>query len=93
MELYLNVLKATAQKRSLRLTVVDDAIYKHFRTEFPKLRVDVFDEAASKTVDMKLKWNAFCSKYKEEDKYVAFFCLCSFRPSVLPLVPLFVAYA
>lgn len=48
----------------LRLTPLDDTIYKLFREEFPKLDVKVIDENKLKSNLSKAKWRPFCERFK-----------------------------
>lgn len=48
----------------LRLTPVDDIIYRTFREEFPKFDVKLLIEDDLKCADSKAKWRPFCEKFK-----------------------------
>lgn len=49
----------------LRLTPLDDSIYKIFRCEFPDLNVRVIDEDQLKSPESKSKWRVYCDRFKE----------------------------
>lgn len=49
----------------LRLTPLDDSIYKIFRCEFPDLDVRVINEDQLKSPESKSKWRVYCDKFKE----------------------------
>lgn len=48
----------------LRLTPIDELIYKAFREEFPKLDVKIINEDELKSKESKEKWRPFCEKFK-----------------------------
>lgn len=50
--------------KHLRLTPVDDFIYKAFREEFPSLDIKVIYENELKSTKEKLKWRPFCERFK-----------------------------
>lgn len=49
----------------LRLTPLDDTIYKIFREDFPNLDVKVINEDELKSFEGKAKWRQFCEKFKK----------------------------
>nr|CAG4646683.1 EOG090X0HAI [Macrothrix elegans] len=63
-EIYFNLLSAVDPK-SLRLTRLDDDIYKHFRESFPNLEIKELDQEALKSPESKAVWRDFCETYKE----------------------------
>lgn len=54
----------SADPKLLRLTPIDDFIYKAFREEFPILEVTVIKENELKSTKEKEKWRPFCEKFK-----------------------------
>lgn len=54
----------SADPKHLRLTPIDDLIYKAFREEFPNLDVTVIDENELKSKKEKEKWRPFCERFK-----------------------------
>lgn len=54
----------SADPKLLRLTPVDDLIYKAFREEFPILDVRIIDENDLKSKKEKDKWRPFCERFK-----------------------------
>ncbi|GFO42026.1 polysaccharide biosynthesis domain containing 1 [Plakobranchus ocellatus] len=50
----------------LRLTKIDDKIYKQFREEFPDFDVANIKEDDLKTPEAKQKWRNFCESFKGE---------------------------
>ncbi|KCV71832.1 hypothetical protein H696_01251 [Fonticula alba] len=51
----------------LRLTRIDDAIYEHFRKEFPDFDLSSVDDDILKgTEAKKAKWREFCNKYEHQ---------------------------
>ncbi|KRT81843.1 hypothetical protein AMK59_5730, partial [Oryctes borbonicus] len=63
-EIYFNIL-CSVDPRLLKLTPVDDTIYKIFREEFPTLDVRVINEDELKCVKGKAKWRPFCERFKK----------------------------
>nr|CAH0108409.1 unnamed protein product [Daphnia galeata] len=63
-EIYFNLLSSVDPK-VLRLTKMDDQLYKHFRETFPELNVASVTEDELKSTDAKEVWRAFCEIYKE----------------------------
>lgn len=49
----------------LRLTQIDEAIYKAFREEFPDLDVRIINEDELKSKEGKAKWRPFCERFKD----------------------------
>lgn len=49
----------------LRLTKLDDQLYKHFRETFPELSVALVTEEQLKSAQAKECWRPFCDSYKE----------------------------
>lgn len=49
----------------LKLTPVDDTIYKIFREEFPTLDVRIINEDELKCTKGKAKWRPFCERFKK----------------------------
>ncbi|CAG9835550.1 unnamed protein product [Diabrotica balteata] len=62
-EVYFNIL-CSVDPKLLKLTPVDDLIYKVFREEFPKLEVEVIKENELKSTKEKGKWRPFCERFK-----------------------------
>ncbi|XP_050507194.1 protein PBDC1 [Diabrotica virgifera virgifera] len=62
-EVYFNIL-CSVDPKLLKLTPVDDLIYKVFREEFPKLEVEVIIENELKSTKEKSKWRPFCERFK-----------------------------
>lgn len=54
----------SADPKLLRLTPIDDLIYKAFREEFPTLDVRIIDENDLKSKKEKDKWRPFCERFK-----------------------------
>lgn len=50
--------------RYLKLTPLDDHIYKSFRDEFPTLDVRVMLESELKSATGKEKWRPYCERFK-----------------------------
>lgn len=50
--------------KHLKLTPMDDTIYKIFREEFPTLDVKVINENELKSTKEKAKWRPFCERFK-----------------------------
>lgn len=48
----------------LKLTPLDDTIYKIFREEFPTLDVSKIDENHLKSTEEKAKWRPYCERFK-----------------------------
>nr|CAG4635165.1 EOG090X0HAI [Alona affinis] len=63
-EIYFNLL-SSVDPRILRLTKIDNDIYKHFRETFPKMDVATFSQDEIKTPEAKETWRTFCETYKE----------------------------
>ncbi|XP_022899875.1 protein PBDC1 [Onthophagus taurus] len=63
-EIYFNIL-CSVDPKLLKLTPLDDTIYKIFREEFPKLDVKVIDENKLKCPASKAKWRPFCERFKK----------------------------
>ncbi|CAH1109235.1 unnamed protein product [Psylliodes chrysocephalus] len=62
-EVYFNIL-CSVDPKLLKLTPVDDIIYRIFREEFPKLDVEVIKEDELKSTKEKAKWRPFCERFK-----------------------------
>ncbi|OLY84653.1 Protein PBDC1 [Smittium mucronatum] len=59
--------------RDIRLTKVDDEIYKEFREIFPDLNVEFLQEDSDfKSPEMKAKWREFINRYEKKVKDFAF---------------------
>lgn len=58
-------LLCSVDPKFLKLTPLDDLVYKIFREEFPKLDVTVIHEEELKSPDGKAKWRAFCERFKD----------------------------
>nr|CAG4648982.1 EOG090X0HAI [Polyphemus pediculus] len=63
-EIYFNLLSSIDPK-ILRLTKLDDQIYKEFRALFPSLSVAVINQDEIKSPEAKECWRSFCENYKE----------------------------
>eukprot|EP01006_Ploeotia_vitrea_P048006 TRINITY_DN67184_c9_g1_i1.p1 TRINITY_DN67184_c9_g1~~TRINITY_DN67184_c9_g1_i1.p1 ORF type:complete len:182 (+),score=98.47 TRINITY_DN67184_c9_g1_i1:78-623(+) len=64
-ETYQNLLPVFADKTKLKLTKIDNVIYKHFRETFPKLDIAELDEDFIKSKEQKALWRLFCNVYKD----------------------------
>ncbi|WAR20816.1 PBDC1-like protein [Mya arenaria] len=64
-ETYSNLISSVDPK-VLKLTRLDDDIYKHFRGEFPDLNVKELDVDFLKTPEQKEKWRKFCMQYDQQ---------------------------
>ncbi|KAK4882951.1 hypothetical protein RN001_006270 [Aquatica leii] len=62
-EVYFNLLSSVDAKL-LRLTPLDDTIYRLFREEFPIFDVSLVDENKLKSTQEKAKWRPFCERFK-----------------------------
>ncbi|XKL69373.1 hypothetical protein PGB90_007142 [Kerria lacca] len=62
-EVHFNLLSSVDTKL-LRLTPIDEEIYKHFREQFPGLKLDTVDEDHMKSNEQKEIWRNFCEHYK-----------------------------
>lgn len=79
METYWTLLSAFPGSK-LRLTKLDDAIYAHFRREFPDLDVKgPLDEDAMKSKDGKEKWRKFIQEYENTVEDYNFGCMVRSR--------------
>lgn len=54
----------SADPKHLRLTSIDDLIYKAFREEFPNLDITFINESELKSTKEKEKWRPFCERFK-----------------------------
>ncbi|RZC42256.1 PBDC1, partial [Asbolus verrucosus] len=63
-EIYFNIL-CSVDPKFLKLTPLDDVIYKFFREEFPTLRINVIYEDELKSDRGKDKWRPFCERFKK----------------------------
>ncbi|EFA12213.2 Protein PBDC1-like Protein [Tribolium castaneum] len=63
-EIYFNIL-CSVDPKYLKLTPIDDIIYKEFREEFPNLRLNIIEENELKSEKSKAKWRPFCEKFKK----------------------------
>nr|CAG4651450.1 EOG090X0HAI [Simocephalus serrulatus]SVE94592.1 EOG090X0HAI [Simocephalus serrulatus] len=63
-EIYFNLLSSVDPK-VLRLTKLDDQLYKHFRETFPDLNVASVTEDQLKSAQAKECWRPFCDSYKD----------------------------
>ncbi|XP_019866258.2 protein PBDC1 [Aethina tumida] len=61
--IYFNIL-CSADPKLLKLTPIDDTIYKIFREEFPTLDLHVIEENELKSTKEKAKWRPFCERFK-----------------------------
>ncbi|CAH0552934.1 unnamed protein product [Brassicogethes aeneus] len=61
--IYFNIL-CSADPKLLKLTPIDDIIYKIFREEFPTLDLHVINENELKSTKEKAKWRPFCERFK-----------------------------
>ncbi|CAO3648674.1 putative polysaccharide biosynthesis protein [Cunninghamella echinulata] len=52
----------------LRLTSIDDEIYKDFEETFPEINVQHLDESQFKSVEGKEKWRLWINKYEKRVK-------------------------
>lgn len=64
-EIYFNLISSVDPK-ILRLTKIDDDIYKHFREAFPELKVKVVTQDQLKSDEAKETWRNFCEAYKDQ---------------------------
>ncbi|XP_057665909.1 protein PBDC1 [Diorhabda carinulata] len=62
-EVYFNIL-CSVDPKLLKLTPVDDIIYKVFREEFPKMELEVINENELKSTKEKAKWRPYCERFK-----------------------------
>ncbi|XP_023013751.1 protein PBDC1 [Leptinotarsa decemlineata] len=62
-EIYFNIL-CSADPKHLKLTPLDDLIYKIFREEFPDLNITVIVENELKSTKEKAKWRPYCERFK-----------------------------
>ncbi|GAB1603950.1 protein PBDC1-like [Argonauta hians] len=54
----------------LHLSQLDENIYKHFKSFFPAMSVNILDEDELKSESSKTKWRQFCEEYKSSiDEY------------------------
>ncbi len=65
-ETYFKLLGAFKEKKKLRLTAVDDSLYKHFREVFPDFNVHKIDEEAMKNEKSKEHWRPFLMQYEKD---------------------------
>ncbi|VEN54812.1 unnamed protein product [Callosobruchus maculatus] len=63
-EIHFNLL-CSVDPQSLKLTPLDDLIYKVFREEFPDLKIDILREDDLKNPKAKEKWRPFCEQFKD----------------------------
>lgn len=54
----------SADPKLLRLTPIDDLIFKAFREEFPNLDIKIINENELKSKKEKEKWRPFCERFK-----------------------------
>lgn len=64
-EIYFNLISSVDPK-ALRLTKIDNEIYKHFREAFPDLSIGVMTHDMLKSDEAKEKWRTFCEIYKDQ---------------------------
>ncbi|KAK7499319.1 hypothetical protein BaRGS_00009294 [Batillaria attramentaria] len=64
-EVYFNLI-SSVDPALLRLTPVDDEIYRKFRETFPDMKVDQVDEEELKSPEGKQKWREFCEAFKDK---------------------------
>ncbi|KAJ8941315.1 hypothetical protein NQ318_017855 [Aromia moschata] len=63
-EVYFNVNLVLRGSKYLKLTPVDDTIYRIFREEFPMLDIRLIKEDELKSTEEKAKWRPFCERFK-----------------------------
>nr|CAI5862946.1 unnamed protein product [Callosobruchus analis] len=63
-EIHFNLL-CSVDPQSLKLTPLDDVIYKVFREAFPDLKIDILKEDDLKSPKAKEKWRPFCEQFKD----------------------------
>lgn len=63
-EVYFNLL-CSVDTKQLRITPIDDLIYREFRKEFPDMDVKVIDENHLKSTEEKAKWRPFCERFRD----------------------------
>ncbi|XP_043939330.1 protein PBDC1 isoform X3 [Protopterus annectens] len=61
-EVYFNLI-SSVDPQFLRLTKVDDVIYKEFREAFGSMKIDILDPAELKSDQAKERWRPFCMKF------------------------------
>jgi len=73
-ETHSKLLSAFSEKKKLKLTQLDDAIYTHFRSHFPasSFALHPLPESALKSESAKKKWRVFCESYAKEEKILDF---------------------
>eukprot|EP00744_Colponema_vietnamica_P034413 GILI01058075.1.p1 GENE.GILI01058075.1~~GILI01058075.1.p1 ORF type:complete len:204 (-),score=20.52 GILI01058075.1:33-584(-) len=64
-EVYFRLI-STADQSRLRLTKIDNEIYRHFRNSFPEMKLDLIEEDRLKSESSKRKWREFCNAYNGE---------------------------
>ncbi|KAL3277202.1 hypothetical protein HHI36_012553 [Cryptolaemus montrouzieri] len=62
-EVYFNLL-CSVDPKLLKITPIDDLIYKLFREEFPTMDLKVIVESHLKSTKEKEKWRPFCERFK-----------------------------
>lgn len=62
-EVYMKIIK-TVDPAKIKLTNVDDIIYRQWKRLFKDVRIDVLQDDDFKTEDAKNKWRPFCEKFK-----------------------------
>ncbi|KAK2964452.1 putative Protein PBDC1 like protein [Blattamonas nauphoetae] len=63
-EVYMNLLKAMDPAK-LRLSPIDDKIYKRFREAFPDLNVEIINENELTSKEGKEKWRPFLMEFEK----------------------------
>jgi len=63
-ETYMKILKLYKDKKTLRITSIDDEVYAHFRKVFPDLDVKDLDAKKLKSTSMLVLWRPFCMSYQ-----------------------------
>jgi hypothetical protein len=62
-QIYYNLLQATSPP-SLRLTKIDDDIYRLFRSQFPELNIMMLNVDGIKSDSGKQEWREFCNQFE-----------------------------
>jgi len=80
-ETYYKLLRITKDKKKLKLTPIDDAIYSHFRATFPSLSIDRLTDSLLKNDRAKALWRPFCMSYEQNQSIKDFNYGCLLRLS------------
>ncbi|NXR71120.1 PBDC1 protein, partial [Pycnonotus jocosus] len=62
-QVYFNLI-SSVEPKFLKLTQVDDLIYREFREVFRELRVDLLNPEELKSEPAKAKWRPFCLRFE-----------------------------